>query len=186
MSPKRLGELERSRRFRAVLASVAWVVTSWVVLFGGYYLAPSRLPSTGTGLLAGLGALVVFTMALVWQLRRVLRSEVPQLRAIEALNALVVLFLVLFASAYASMSATDPASFTQEMDRADAMYFTVTVFTTVGFGDITAVSTAARTVVTLQMILDLVVIAVLARFVVFAAKVSLRRSDDATSADADT
>lgn len=186
MSPKRLAELERGRRRRAVAVSVAWIATSWVVLFGAYYLAPSRPPTTGTGAVAILGITAVFTAALVWQVVRILRSEIPQLRAIEALSALLALFLVLFAAAYASMSASDPASFTQEMDRVDAMYFTISVFTTVGFGDITAVSTSARTLVSAQMILDLVVIAVLARFVVFAVKLSLRRSDPETSAVEDT
>ena len=37
----------------------------------------------------------------------------------------------------------------------DALYFTVTVFATVGFGDIVATTQLARLVVTVQMILDL-------------------------------
>ena len=41
------------------------------------------------------------------------------------------------------------------LTRTDALYFTVTVFTTVGFGDITATTQAARLIVTVQMILDL-------------------------------
>ena len=36
-----------------------------------------------------------------------------------------------------------------------ALYFTVTTFSTVGYGDITAASEAARLLVTVQMILDL-------------------------------
>ena len=182
MSPKRLDELEPRQRWRAMLASVRWIVTIWVVLFGTYYLAPNRLPTTGTGVVAILGGTVLFATALTWQTRRILRSDTPQLRAIEALGALVALFLVLFAISYAAISASDPASFTQELDRSDAMYFTITVFATVGFGDITAVSTYARTLVSAQMILDLVVIAALARFVFFAARVTLHRPDDEESA----
>ena len=36
----------------------------------------------------------------------------------------------------------------------DSLYFSVTVFATVGFGDISAVSDAARVVVTIRMITD--------------------------------
>jgi hypothetical protein len=43
------------------------------------------------------------------------------------------------------------------------MYFTVTVFTTVGFGDITATSQLARALVTVQMLLDLIVIGLVIR-----------------------
>lgn len=43
------------------------------------------------------------------------------------------------------------------LTRTDSLYFTVTVFTTVGFGDVTATSAIARGLVTVQMVLDLVV-----------------------------
>ena len=44
------------------------------------------------------------------------------------------------------------------LTRTDSLYFTVTVFATVGFGDIIATSQTARLLVTVQMILDLVVL----------------------------
>ncbi len=44
------------------------------------------------------------------------------------------------------------------MSKIDAMYFAVTVFSTVGFGDVTAKTELARTLVTFQMFLNLVVI----------------------------
>ena len=44
------------------------------------------------------------------------------------------------------------ASFTEPLTRADALYFTVTVFSTVGFGDITAKSETARVVLIVQML----------------------------------
>ena len=46
------------------------------------------------------------------------------------------------------------------MSRTDALYFSVTVFATVGFGDITAVSGPGRIVVTVQMVVDLLVLGV--------------------------
>jgi len=65
------------------------------------------------------------------------------------------LFLLLFASAYFVMEKGSPASFTHPLTRTDALYFVVTTFSTVGYGDITPVSQTARIVVTVQMLLDL-------------------------------
>ena len=50
------------------------------------------------------------------------------------------------------------------------MYFAVTVFSTAGFGDITAKTEAARLVVTGQMIVDLVIIALAVKVIVGAVK----------------
>jgi len=58
------------------------------------------------------------------------------------------LLLVVFAAVYYLTGQTQPDIFTQPMDKIDAMHFTVTVFSTIGFGDITAKSDLARTLVT--------------------------------------
>ncbi len=55
------------------------------------------------------------------------------------------------------------------------MYFTVTVFSTVGFGDITAKTDLARTLVTLQMIFSLVVLGLLVKLFSTAVSVGLKR-----------
>ena len=52
----------------------------------------------------------------------------------------------------------------------DALYFTVTVVSTVGFGDITAVGQTARAVVTIQMIFDLAFLAIAVRVLARAAE----------------
>ena len=61
------------------------------------------------------------------------------------------------------------------MTRTDSMYFSTTIFSTVGFGDITAKSQAARVVVTLQMFLDLVILGLVARLVVNAVRIGKQR-----------
>jgi hypothetical protein len=69
------------------------------------------------------------------------------------------LCLLLFAATYYPMSAPDPRSFNvRGVNRADTLYFAVTVLTTVGFGAITATSQITRIVVTLQTGLDLIVL----------------------------
>jgi voltage-gated potassium channel len=78
----------------------------------------------------------------------------------------------------ASMSAD---SFSEPLTRTDALYFTITVFSTVGFGDITAKTEPARLVVTAQMIADLVILGLAVKVIVGAA----RRRRDQQSGDAD-
>jgi len=92
----------------------------------------------------------------VYQVRAIIKARYPAIRAIEALATTAPLFLLLFAATYFLMAQADLSNFNvQSLTRTDALYFTVTVFTTVGFGDIVATIQLARLVVTVQMILDL-------------------------------
>ena len=80
-----------------------------------------------------------------------------ELRAIEALGIIVAVFLVAFSAIYLAMSHESGTTFTLDLDHVQALYFTITVFSTVGFGDITPHTDAARLVVSAQMLLDLVI-----------------------------
>ena len=92
-----------------------------------------------------------------WQLLAVMRSPHPDVRSIEALAVTSPLYLLLCAVTYLVLAFDDPASFTVDtLTRVDALYFTVTVFSTVGFGDISAATEPARVLVTIQMILNLI------------------------------
>ena len=117
-------------------------------------------PGTLAALLAG-----IFAMALLvaWQVRSILRSPHPALQAVEAVALSLPLFLLLFAATYTLLSDSHPAAFTEPLSRFDSLYFVVTVFATVGFGDISAVSTVARVLVTVQMVGDLVLIGLVLR-----------------------
>ena len=63
------------------------------------------------------------------------------------------------------MAHTNPHAFGVPLSRTDAMYFSSTVFTTVGFGDITAKNKTTRLVVTVQMWLDLAFLGLVLRSV---------------------
>jgi len=103
--------------------------------------------------------LVALLAVAAMQIRSVVLSPYPAIRAVEALTVTATLFLFLFASGYLVLEQAQPDSFTgDELTRIDALYFTVTVFATVGFGDIVATSPTARTMVTIQMLLDLLVL----------------------------
>ena len=143
-------------RRRQVGLGVLRSLTTAVVLVALYYLLPlDHLAAVPLAVILIVGLVVLLAVA-AWQLRLVLRARYPGVRAGEALATTVVLFLLLFASAYFVMARASPANFsTHHLTRTDALYFTVTTFSTVGYGDITAASQAARLVVTVQMILDL-------------------------------
>lgn len=98
-----------------------------------------------------------------------------------ALASTVPLFVLLFASVYFVMAQASPANFgIHQLTRTDALYFTVTVFSTVGFGDITPVSQGARLVVTAQMLLDLLVLGLGIRVFVWAVQVGRQQTPAAT------
>lgn len=138
---------------------------STVVLLAVYYLLPLDHSSTwvaATTLVAGLVLLVVL---IGFQVRSIIRSRFPGLRALEALAFTLPLFLLLFASTYLVMAAVSAGSFNQPMTHTDALYFTVTVFATVGFGDIVPKSETARLIVTGQMAADLIIVGIGARII---------------------
>jgi len=142
-----------------------------VVLVALYYVLPldhvASVPVTLTV------ALVILAAFAVGQLRLVSRATYPTLRAIEALATTIPLFLLLFASAYVVLAGANPDNFsTHSLSRTNALYFTVTVFSTVGFGDITAASESARLVVTAQMLLDLLALGLVVRAFVSAVQLA--------------
>ena len=128
-----------------------------------YYLLPLDQPLNGNTLTRLIIGLFVFAGITVWQIRTIVGSRYPAIRAFEALGLIVPFYVVLFASTYFLMEHASPANFSQPLTRTDALYFTVTVFATVGFGDITAKSQSARVVVTVQMLVNLVLLGAGAR-----------------------
>ncbi|NMH96988.1 two pore domain potassium channel family protein [Pseudonocardia sp. K10HN5] len=142
-----------------------------------YYLVPLTRRATPVTLLQLLGGLVAITVFATWQVRSIVRSPYPAMRAIETLAAAVPLYLLLFAAFYYMLADSQPLSFTQPVGRTDALYFTMTVFSTVGFGDIAPVTPVARVVVTVQMVTNLLVIGVLLRAVLGAVRLGRSRRD---------
>ena len=139
---------------RSLLLSTAIVV--------GYFVLPMDRVG-GDSLAWLLAGLAVVAVLLVWQIREITRSPYPRLRAAGALATSVPLFFAVFASTYFVMESTQPGSFNESLTKLDSAYFTVTVFATVGFGDIVPVSEVARGVATVQMLGDLVIVGLVAR-----------------------
>ena len=148
-----------------VVRSFLRAAGSTAVLVTIYYLLP--LDHTAQWLavmMLGIGLAALIGLV-AYQVRAISGSRYPGLRALEALAVTVPLFLLLFASTYLVMAAISARSFSQPLNHTDALYFTVTVFATVGFGEVTATAAVARLVVTGQMVVDLIILGLGARVI---------------------
>jgi voltage-gated potassium channel len=145
-----------------IRALVRSLVTATGVLVLYFVLPLDRDFSAGTLVALAAGALAI-GLLVAWQVWAILQAQHPALRAVEAVALSLPLFLLLFAGTYTVLSASVPESFTEPLSRVDSLYFSVTVFATVGFGDVSALSELARVLVTVQMVGDLVLIGLVLR-----------------------
>jgi voltage-gated potassium channel len=137
-----------------------------------FYLPLEHLASLPFGAIIACGVVILGAVT-SHQIRSIFRAAFPAIKAVEALTLIVPFFLLLFASTYFLASQADSGSFNLSgLSRGDTLYFTVTVFATVGFGDIVATSQTARTLVTVQMVLDLIVLGAVIRSFVEAVRMA--------------
>jgi hypothetical protein len=169
-----LAGLENYERRHIVTTGVRAVATSLLVL-AAYFVVPIINHPHERILLRLVTGLGIFLAALTYEVRAIMRSEQPILRAAVAMALVIPVFIVVFAWTYLTLGRSDPGAFSQPLDRISALYFTVTVFSTVGFGDITPTSDPARVTAMVQMMCDLVFIAVVIRLILEAARGSLGR-----------
>ncbi len=170
--------------WKLVVGMLIRVTISVTILFAAYYLVPTKGTGEDSDLPWLILDLVIFGVVVAIQVPAIIKAKYPKLRAIEALAVTVPLFLLIFSRVYLSNSLTDPAVFTSPLDNTTALYFTVTVFATVGFGDIVAQTNGMKLLVTLQMLLDLVVLGLVIRLLTSAAQRGVQRRDELRS-DAD-
>lgn len=152
----------------AEFRGLAWLrpVLALALVIALYALVPAqRGTTTAAALLTSVVSVVVFLWMLRRQARRIIRSEHPTAAAAEALAVLVSLFVVSFSLIYLAMSADESGAFNQPLDKMGALYFAMTILSTVGFGDIVAVSAAARATVVIQMVADLVLLALVTKLI---------------------
>jgi voltage-gated potassium channel len=181
VTPRRLSDLEPHRRRLVVIRAVVSIALTWAASLAAYYLAPIGRAGGGHEVLWLLIGLLLVGVVVYRRTRRILAADFPGLRAVEGLAVIFPLFLLVFAALYLSLSQLSPSSFSEELDHTRALYFTITVFSTVGFGDITPTTDTARIIVSIQMLLDLVVIGLVVRLFVNAARSRLGPSpQDAT------
>jgi len=157
---------------------------STVALVAIYYLLPLDRTSISVAVVMLAFGLLALVGLVTFQVRSIIRATYPALRAVGALATSVPLFLLLFAGTYFVMGGISDANFSEPLTRTDALYFTVTVFATVGFGDIVATTQGARVVVMGQMIAGIVIIGLGARLIVDAVKRG-QKAQESGAADAE-
>ena len=168
------GTTPRQRR-RLILRALLRALLAATLLVALYYVVPmDRALDTHTVLLLIL-CLAVLAVLLTWRIRAITQSDYPGLRALETVAAVVPLYILAFATTYFLMERTDGTYFSQPLSRSSALYFSVTVFSTVGFGDITAKADPARLIVTAQMFFDLILLGFGARVFLGAVKLGRQR-----------
>ena len=151
------------------------MIVTFFAIIGMYYIIPMRPTEYRAGsivllILAG----VAFLALLAWQAREILRAEMPGLRAVQGVVVAAPLFLTGYAALYVVLSQAQ-GGFTEQLTRTSALYFSVVVFSSVGFGDIVPISDLNRIVVTSQMLAGLVFIAIVVRLFFGASRMSLQR-----------
>ncbi len=142
---------------------------SLCALVAVYYLlpAPERGGDDFPWLLL---ALALFGVVVAVQLFAIVRSTHPTIRAAETIALTIPAFLLIFSRSYLAGSLADPSAFSEPLDKTTALYFTVSCFATVGFGDIVASSNPMRGLVIIQMLLDLVMLGVVVKLFASAAR----------------
>ncbi|WP_406024271.1 potassium channel family protein [Nocardioides sp. NBC_00850] len=168
----------RRQTWKLGLLLMLRVTLSVGALFAAYYLIPTRTSGGISEVVWLVICLCAFAAIVGLQILAIVQAKFPILRAVEAMAVLVPLYLLIFARVYLWNSLQDPSAFTEPLDDTTALYFTVTVFATVGFGDIFAETNSMRLLVTLQMILNLVVLGLVIRLVTSAARRGVARRDE--------
>jgi hypothetical protein len=146
----------------AILGTVLYVVLA----VGAFFSMPPEdfdVGSTWEAMLLVAVAVVLLVVLYLVSLRRISRARYPLLRALVIITVFFVTYVLLMAYLYLSLESRFPGQVPGIVTHVDALYFTVTVLTTTGFGDISAAGQAAKAVVTVQMVFTLVVLGALLR-----------------------
>jgi voltage-gated potassium channel len=167
--------METGRR-RVHLVLLLRTVSAIALLVVAYYQAPLDRPLTFMSGVIFVGALVLAACVVVAEVRGILGSPRPMLRAIRVIALGLPVLLVGFAATYIIVAGQEANAFSEPLSRTDGLYFTVTTFATVGYGDISPVTELARALVTVQMLVGLIAVGIIAKVVLGAVRVAQERN----------
>jgi voltage-gated potassium channel len=185
MNERQYDDLPAATRRRLIFRAVVRPALIMIGLLLLYYLLPLLDRRKGSTIVSLVLGLLLVAVLLIWQIRQISIAKYPRLRAIEALSLTTPLFILVFATVYFATAQGNPTSFSEGLGRTDALYFTITVMSSVGFGDIVPVTQTARVLVMIQMLGDLVLIGIVARVILGAVQSGLRRHESEGHPDVD-
>jgi voltage-gated potassium channel len=165
----------KERRLR-LLAALVRPIVGGILLLVLYFVLPLDQPVDAVTALMFAAGLAAVAVLVVVQVRQIVHSRYPRVRAIGAIAITIPTFLVLFATVYYLIAQNYADSFTEPLSRVDSLYFTITVFSTVGFGDIAPKLQAARIVAMVQMIGDLALLGLIGKVLIGAVSLGLQRT----------
>ncbi|MFI0465203.1 ion channel [Saccharopolyspora sp. 5N102] len=149
----------RKRVLINLATSLGAVVACTVV----YYL----LPVDRFGLVGTVNSVVLFAIGLVavsslilFQVRRFRIGGARHGSSMAGVAVSLYLAVLFFAAVYFGLARQDPGSIASLRTRTDALYFSLTITSTVGFGDVHAESQLARAVASVQMAFNIGFLAV--------------------------
>ena len=126
-----------------------------------FYAFPVRRFALSASTVFSVVLILLGVACLAWaitaQVRRQLQAD-PEAN-IQGLVMLLELVAVVFASGYYLLEFTTPGQMSGLETRTDALYFTVSTLTTIGYGDVHAVGQIARGMVIVQVVFDVVLVA---------------------------
>jgi len=170
--------LWRNPHVRSVLGLVA--------VLGLYFAFPVEAASSTVRLVGNLvitvACMVVVGLVIVREFRRLQLGEDMRFTGGQLVIALEVV-LVVFALSYFSLAIYSPGEMAGIHTRIDALYFSATTVSTVGYGDIHAAGQVARVVTTVQLVFDVVFIASFARLLSQARPARARPLEEEPSQD---
>jgi hypothetical protein len=133
------------------------LVAEVVALVAAYFLVPLE-GSPAFRLLCYVVGLGLVVLVIGRQMRRHFASRDNDIR-IDSLALAIVLTVLLFALTYYTLSTIRSGQFDELTTRVDALYYSLTVATTTGFGDVSAQSQLARVLVSVQLVFNMLIVA---------------------------
>ncbi|MFE6509636.1 potassium channel family protein [Nocardioides sp. NPDC057767] len=122
---------------------------------------PDSVVSVGASLLVTVGALALVATVMIRELGSV-RRGVPG-RSARVLAMLLILLVMSASLTFFLLDQVRPDELIGLETRTDALYFTLSTMTTVGYGDVHAAGQIARALVCVMIVFDIVVVASLVR-----------------------
>ncbi len=150
----------------AIRLTIGLLIVSSLIAVYGVAPEPQRVDAPWQYALAASIGFVLYGALTAWGVYHLRGAQYPVTDGLVLVVSMAVIVSLGYAYAYLAIEAQNPGSFTEPLTKASSVYFTVTVLTTVGFGDITATADFSRLAVVSQMIVGLTVISLSAKLLV--------------------